>query len=434
MLDFYLPLEGEEGGLLSTLVEGLYLIAPESSAATPLMITVLFGGVLGSLYAFLQFLASPFWGRLSDRIGRRPVLLLTLCGIAFSYLVWIFSGSFLLLVISRLIGGFMSGNLSVVTAAMADLTSRQNRAKGMALIGVAFGLGFITGPAIGGLTAHFNLLDYYPKGAEWGLNPFSGPALVAFVLTLLNLLWVRYYFRETLPDNVQNNLESRPLTKNRRAGALFTALLRMPNPSIRRALHINFIFILAFSGMEFTLTFLAVERLHFTPTQIGLLFVFIGICLILTQGIIVRRLAPRVGEKRLVVAGALLAILAFIGMGYADDLSGFLGSQALFAMGIGLFNPSLTALVSLYTSDQSQGRDLGLFRSAGSLARACGPLAAAILYFSYNSRLYCFIGAIVVMIPLLLAFRLKQPRKMPDLAIPKGIPTECPPPKQLAPK
>lgn len=409
ILDFYLPVDVENGGLLSVLVDSLRRIAPASYPATPFIITVLFGGILGSLYAFLQFLAAPFWGRLSDRIGRRPVLLLTVCGTAVSYLVWAFSGSSTLLIASRLLGGLMAGNLSVATAAMADLTSRKDRAKGMALIGVAFGLGFITGPAIGGLAAQFNVLDYYPQGAEWGLNPFSVPAFAALLMAFLNLLWVRTSFRETLTAAARGRCSGTDGDSARRPRALFSALFRMPTSSIPRALWINFVFVLAFSGMEFTLTFLAVERLSFTPTQNGFLFVFIGLCLILVQGIVVRRLAPLVGEKRLVIVGALFAVIAFIGTAYADSLLSFLGSQALFATGIGLFNPSLTALVSLYASERTQGHDLGLFRSVGSLARACGPLFAAMLYFSYNSRSYCLIGALIMVAPLILAFRLTSP-------------------------
>jgi MFS family permease len=198
-----------------------------------------------------------------------------------------FSGSFLLFIVSRLLGGIMSGNLSVATAAVADVTSRENRAKGMGMIGVAFGLGFITGPAIGGISAGWNLLDSSPGLAAIGVNPFTVPAAIAFLLCLGNLIWIHARFGETRTPGA-----SAPAVRERNPLALF----RVESAAVRRANLVYFLYALCFSGMELTLSFLAVERLGYTERQLPLVFVFIGTVSILTQGLVVRRLVPKIGE------------------------------------------------------------------------------------------------------------------------------------------
>jgi MFS family permease len=175
MLEWYLPREAS-GSMLHSLIELFENLTRGHNQE--FLVAVLFGGFLGSLYSFLQFFASPFWGRLSDRVGRRRILLLTTTGTALSYLLWIYSGSFWVLVVSRLLGGIMSGNLAVATAAVADITDSRNRSRGMALIGVAFGLGFILGPALGGLGTFVDLGVNPASTATFSLTPvlLSRPA------------------------------------------------------------------------------------------------------------------------------------------------------------------------------------------------------------------------------------------------------------------
>ena len=206
MLDHYLALEGPESfvGRLAGLLEriagaGAEAGTEEGSGLSTIAVHALFGGFLGSLYSGLQFLFAPVWGAWSDRHGRRPTLLVTLAGTAASYLIWFFSGSFLLLVLARLFGGMMSGNISTVSAVIGDTTSGKDRAKGMGIIGMAVGLGFILGPALGGLGAMLDLTQDWPGLADLGVNPFSVPAGIAFGLSAPNLLWVAMRFRETLP-------------------------------------------------------------------------------------------------------------------------------------------------------------------------------------------------------------------------------------------
>jgi MFS family permease len=406
MLEYYLPSGDGSSTLLGQLIAPLATWAESSGATNPRFMTaVLFGGILGSLYSILQFICAPLWGAYSDRVGRRKVLLITISGLALSYIAWFFAASFWMLVLARVLGGVMGGNLSVATAAVADSTTREKRSSGLAIIGIAFGLGFIVGPAIGGLLAKIDLLVIAPSLKGFGVNPFSMPALVSLVLTTINLIWVYHRFEETLPP------EKRGKMNPERKGLAIFHLFRCPEPATRRTNLVYLVYMIAFTGMEFTLTFLASERFNFTPAQNGGMFVFIGLILVLVQGGIVRRLASPVGEKRLALAGIAFGVAAFLALAVAMKLALFFGALALMAFSIGLVSPTLSALVSLYSSDSDQGSNLGIFRSAGSLARAIGPLMAALVYFIYGSQSAYLFGAIVVIIPLVMALKLPRPVK-----------------------
>ena len=406
MLDYYLPTGQGEESLLGQLVSPLANWAQSSGTANPrFMTSVLFGGILGSLYSILQFICAPLWGAYSDHVGRRKVLLITISGLALSYIAWFFASSFWVLLLARVLGGAMGGNLSVATAAVADSTTREKRSTGLAIVGIAFGLGFIVGPAIGGLFAKIDLTAIAPGLEAFGVNPFSVPALASLILTLINLAWISRRFEETLPESkrAMPNTERRALTAFR--------IFQCPNTETRRTNFIYLIYMLAFSGMEFTLTFLAVERFNFSPSQNGGMFVYIGLILVLVQGGIVRRLAHPVGEKRLAIAGLALGTTAFLAIAITVKIGLFFGGLALMAFSIGLTSPTLSALVSLYSSEDDQGANLGVFRSAGSLARAIGPLMAAFIYFIYGSKSTYLFGALIVAIPLILALKLPLPEK-----------------------
>ncbi len=402
MLEYYLPGGTEDGGLLGRLIAPLANWAESSGAQDPeFMTAVLFGGILGSLYSILQFFCAPLWGAYSDRVGRRKVLLITIAGLALSYVAWFFAASFWVLVLARILGGAMGGNLSVATAAVADVTSREQRAGGMAVIGVAFGLGFIVGPGIGGLAAMVDLSTHLPALQPLGVNPFSMAALVSLLLSAINLVWVSRRFEETLPPEKRGE----PSAKR---GLQVFRLFRSGTAATRRTNLVYLIYMLAFSGMEFTLTFLAVERFQFSPAQNGGMFVFIGFILILVQGGIVRRLAPAAGEKRLALAGLAAGVAAFACLSVALAMGLFFSALALMALSIGLTSPTLSALVSLYSEDADQGSALGTFRSAGSLARAVGPLLAAFAYFAYGSQAAYLFGAALILLPLGLALTLPK--------------------------
>ncbi|MBI2423560.1 MAG: MFS transporter [Candidatus Hydrogenedentes bacterium] len=369
---------------------------------------VLFGGLLGGLYSFLQFLCAPFFGALSDRVGRRPVLLVSIAGTLVAYAMWFFAGNFALLVCSRLISGIMSANISTATAVVSDVTSRGNRSKGMAVIGIAFGLGFILGPAIGGVSTLVDLSAQFPGLVAYGVNPYSMAALVAAILTAINLVMVLVRFEETLP-----------LERRGRAGTERTlnplALLSVERfPGVNRTILAYFLFLLAFSGMEFSLTFLAVERLGYTERSNAGIFLFVGLVLALMQGGYVHRFGDRIAPRSMAVHGFLAVIPGLMIIGWAGHVqSGAILFLGLFFLSVGAAQamPCLTALVSLYTPDAEQGRILGIFRSLGALARALGPLSAGLLYWRLGPAMAYAAAGLFLIVPLLLTQGLPHPAR-----------------------
>lgn len=402
LLEYYLKLEGNTGAL-GWVVSQTDALARAFGIAN--YAPVLFGGVLSSVFSLLQFVFAPFWGAVSDRRGRRGVLLLTVSGTALGYLLWVCSGSFWLFLISRVVSGAFSGNLSVATAAVADVTTRQERSKAMGLVGAAFGLGLVTGPTLGALTVHFNLVDRFPGLATLGINPFSVPALLALVLCLINLLWIRSRFKETLSANA-------------RAGAIeprlrnpIAAILGLENPAVRRTNLVAFVFSIAFVAMESALTFLASTRFGYTARENGLLLGFLGFCAIVTQGYIVRKLLKVADEIRVLVSGLGFTVAGLCAIAYAMQPWMLYVGVALLALGSGLVNPSTTGLISLYAGAEEQGRVLGIFRSLSALARAFTPVLAGVVFWRFGSTSVFVSGAVLALAALALSIRLPKPVK-----------------------
>ena len=390
-----------QSGLLHGLTQWLDSFS-EATGAGDRFTPVLFGGILGSLYAFLQFFFAPIWGSLSDQYGRRSILLITTLGVFSSYLLWGFAGNFFLLVLARFVGGCMSGNISVATAAVADITAKENRSKGMGIVGAAFGLGFILGPALGGIFSQFNLLESQPELARLGINPFSVVAFAAAALALVNFLWVRARFAESLPKDRRGKGESRnPIAR----------LSEKFPPEIAKTNLTYFVFMFAFAGMEFTLTFLGADRFGFTPKQNASMMVFVGFILALVQGGLVRRLAPKYGEKRVAMCGLSFVSIGLVALGLANSVTGLYSGLALLAVGVGLCSPTLSSMVSLFADDSRQGSVLGTFRAIGSLARAVGPLLASFIFWWLGSlQLYLF-GAVITAFSVWLCSRVPVPVK-----------------------
>lgn len=366
---------------------------------------VLFGGVLGGLYSLLQFIAAPIWGTISDRIGRRPVLLISIAGLALSYLLWFFSGSFTLLILARFIGGIMGGNISTATAVISDVTKKENRASGMAFVGIAFATGFIMGPALGGLMALVRIDLMFVELQSLGVNPFSGPAALAFVLSLINFVWVYFRFRETLP------VEKRGKGVNHRSMNPIQLMKPLPYPGLNLTNFSYFLFLMAFSGMEFTLTFLAVERLNYSSLQNAYMFIFIGVLLAIIQGGYVRRKAHQVGEKKMAMQGMIAVIPGLFILSKAHSHLGLYGGLFFLAVGSAMIVPCLTSLVSLYTPPEQQGKSLGIFRSLGALARVFGPFFASLIYWRSDATLLYQLGAIFTVVPIILVARLPKPQE-----------------------
>lgn len=409
MLAHYREIEGGAGlfGVLESAMAGLaaWVGAPHQDAGA----VVLFGGILGSVYSLLQFGCAPVFGSLSDRIGRRPVVIVSLIGLLAAYACWFFAASFTMLVVSRVIGGIMSANISTVSAIVSDITTPRTRSKGMALIGIAFGLGFTLGPALGGLASLVDLSHLYPALAAYGVNPWSVAALVAFVLTLINLVQALLFLPETRPEGGRTERIERSLNPVR----LFHTV---EYPGVSRANFAYFIFLTAFSGMEFSLTFLAREKFGYTERDNAILFLIVGLVLALVQGSYVQSRAATIGPRRMALQGLFCIVPGLLAIGFAGQFQAvpflYLGI-VLLAAGAAQTTPCLTSLVSLYTPPEEQGRIMGVFRSLGALARAIGPLIACMIYWRLGGSAAYYLGAALLFAPILLTRALPDPRLRP---------------------
>lgn len=394
LLDHYIRAEGSSG----TLIGSMNAAAEWMGGDTVFKKTVLFGGLLSTLYSLLQFVFSPIWGAWSDRIGRRRILTITLAGNALSYLLWVFAAQFWVVVVTRLVSGMLAGNIAVASAAAADVTDEKERTKGMAVVGVAIGLGFVFGPVIGGLAAGFQFAHSAATGS-FGLNPFSVPAVIAASLAFLNYLLVVRFFPETLPP------QRRALADARRPSVFDLAQVR--SSAVRRTSFANLVYQIAFTGMENTIVFLTLALFAYSPRDNAWLFLFNGACMIFAQGL-ARQLVKRLGQRKVVMLGMLIAAGAFLWValippalaadGDGAKTSFYLG-LGLISFATGLILPSVSALVSLYSDASEQGRNLGILRSAGSLARVVGPVTAALLYFHFGSHFWVYLGGALLMLP-----------------------------------
>ncbi len=396
LLDHYIRTEGSAG----TLIGALNSAAEWMGGDTVFKKTVLFGGLLSTLYSLLQFIFSPIWGALSDRVGRRRILTITLAGNALSYLLWIFAAQFWVVVVTRLISGMLAGNIAVASAAAADITDEKERTKGMAVVGIAIGMGFVFGPVIGGLASSIQFAQG-PVLGSFGLNPFSVPAAIAASLCVLNFLLVVKFFPETLAP------ERRAASDAKRPSIFDLATVR--SSAVRRTSFANLVYQVAFTGMENTIVFLTFALFVYSPRDNAWLFLFNGACMIFAQGL-ARQLVKRLGQRKVIMLGMLIASVAFVCVALiptpAPGTPSPAWSETTFYLGLGLISfatglilPSVSALVSLYSDASEQGRNLGILRSAGSLARVIGPVTAALLYFHFGSHFWVYIGGALLMLP-----------------------------------
>ena len=395
LLRFYVDREGADS-FVGELVSVLSGWADGDEFAT----VVLFGAVLGSLYSVLQFLFAPVWGSLSDRLGRRPILLWTIAGGVVSYAIWAISAQFSWFVASRLLGGMMAGNIATASAVVADTTTDRNRSRGMAVVGMAIGLGFVCGPALGGVLAGMEL-GASTDTAAWGLHPYSAAALGSLAMAALNWLWVARRLPESHPP--ERRLTRTPGARTLRPWRLLQSL---PFPGIASTNGAYFCYLTAFAAMEFTLTFLAVERFSFSPSDNAWMFVFVGLVAAFVQGGFVRRQAARIGEQRLAVAGVAATIPGLLLVGLAPDTRFLYAGLFLMACGSSCVTPCLSALLSQYTPVDRQGLSLGVFRSMGSLSRALGPLLGGVAYWQWGSRAPYLMGAVFLLAPVWITLRL----------------------------
>jgi DHA1 family tetracycline resistance protein-like MFS transporter len=321
-------------------------------------------GLLFASYSVMQLVFSPVLGRLSDKHGRRPILLISLLGTCFGFLILGFATTLWMLFIGRIIDGISGGNISTAQAYIADITTPENRAKGMGLIGAAFGLGFVFGPAIGGILS------------RWGINiPFLFAGGLAFANAIL------LYF--TLPETVTPDHPARVSAASGRGWKQVLEALRQTRLAF--VLTIYFLSIVAFSIMTTSFSLFMMFRLGYDAWHNGWIFAFVGIVSAIIQGGLIGKAVKRFGEPVLIITGLLLFSISLIlspFVGPATGVIGILSICALSAIGNAFSGPSLTSLASKSASAGEQGVVLGVTQSVASLARAVGPSIAAFMIYS----------------------------------------------------
>ena len=308
-------------------------------------------GLLATSFSLMQFVFAPIWGRLSDRWGRRPIILAGLLGSALSYLAFGLATSLPMLFAARILAGIAGANIPTAQAFIADSTTPQNRARGMGLVGAAFGLGFIFGPAIGGFLS------------AWG---YQAPAFFAATLSLANFSAALFFLPESLPP------ERRGVSG--RAGRIEAFRRAITRPRLPLVLLVSFLVMTSFASFESMFALFAEARFGFGATTIGYLFAWVGLVLAVVQCVLVGTLVPRIGEHRLVPAAILVMAVALAGHALAPTVPWLMAALGLLAMGMGFNSPSILAIVSRLADPADQGGTLGISQSLASLARILGPL------------------------------------------------------------
>jgi multidrug resistance protein len=309
-------------------------------------------GWLAAIFSLAQFACAPLWGRLSDRIGRRPVMLISILGSSAAYLLTGWASTIPILFAARLLDGATGGSVAVAQACLADITTPEERSKAMGLVGVAFGLGFVIGPFVGGELSHW-------------FSP-SAPFYFIALLSLLNAGWIYQRLPETLAPEHRSD---------RHPHSNVIDIFRQENGGLfARLVAIYFLFLTGFSIMTFVFTLFNHERFRFEEADNGRLFGLIGLVGIIVQGGVLRRLLPRTGEKPLTVIGSAALAVGFFLLPLAHSVGVLIGLSCLIAVANSLIQPTLNGLASRSMSSVFQGRAMGLFQSAASLGRAIGPV------------------------------------------------------------
>ncbi|HZT50394.1 MAG TPA: MFS transporter [Stellaceae bacterium] len=357
--------------------------------ASPFAVTMLMAS-----YSLAQFVAAPILGRLSDRLGRKTVLLASLACSVLSY-VWLgLADALWMLFAARLLAGAGAGNIAAAQAYIADVTPPEKRAHGMGMIGAAFGLGFTVGPAIGGVVAGAD-----PATADLARPAFLAACLsaVAFALTMLRL-------KESLAAG--SALAARPSRLALAKGAF-------ARPVLANLITLLFVTVSAFAGMETTFALWANRSFGWGPEQVGWIFFYVGIVLAALQGGAIGKLARRFGEARLVVAGAAIIGAGLLGLAFAGSLWAVLVVTGMLAIGMGLLNPSVTSLVSREAGAEERGGIMGVSQSASSLARIVGPAVAGAVFSLWGRDAPFVLGALLMAGVVAMAVRLPRAEAQP---------------------
>ena len=343
--------------------------------ASPAIITPILG-----TYSLCQLLAMPLWGRLSDRFGRRPILLSSLGGACLSYLILGYAENIWWLLASRALGGFMAGNLAAALAYASDVSRPQERAKAMGAVGAAIGIGFMMGPAIGGLLAGDDELQ----------ANFLRPALVSAALALFAMLLVVFVLREShTPEQRERH---RAIAQRSRPWTLLAA-----QPGLRWLALAAAMLIFSQSTMESIFAIWSLNRFGLGPRAVGFAMFALALVAVLSQGLLVRLLAPRYGESRLAIAGVIANACGALTIAFSTSFPMVIAGLALIGLGAGCFNPSASALASRQADEGNRGAVMGTYQGGVSAARILAPLSAGAIFSSIGHNAPFVVGGLVAL-------------------------------------
>ena len=346
---------------------GFSLILPllpfyaEEFGASPTLI-----GLLVASYAAAQLVGAPILGRMSDRFGRRPILIISIAGTFIGFLMLGFANSLWMLFASRLLDGFTGGNISVAQAYITDITDEKNRAKGLGLLGAAFGLGFIIGPAIGGTLSVYG---------------FAVPAFVAAGLSLLALLGVIFFLPESLTEEQRTALAG----KSRQEFSFKNFWAAINRPRVGPLLHIRFFYGLAFATFTTIFPLYALYRLSLDAQATGYVLTYVGLLVVFVQGFLVGRLANRYNESNLIFISTVILTFTFFAWAMVSSLVLLLIVLVPLAFASGVLNTLLNSSLSKSVYPEEVGGTLGLSASLESLTRVISPTAGGYLLGSVGT-------------------------------------------------
>jgi multidrug resistance protein len=346
-------------------------------------------GLLFSAYPLCQLIAGPILGRLSDRFGRRPLLIFSQAGTALSFLILGLSSNFPIMLLARMLDGASGGNILVAQAYVADVTPPEHRSRGMGLIGMAFGLGFVLGPLLGGV------LISLPISPAWRLRL---PFLVAAGFS--TLAWFLVLFR--LPESIRKDAPAREAARVLSWRGLVDTITL---PGIGSLILLGFLSIMAFAALEGTMALFLRRRLEWEPQSAAFAFAGLGLLSAIVQGGLIRRLVPRYGEPRLIGSGIAIVAVGFAWLAFISNALELAGALFLVGVGQGLLGPSISGMLSRLTPASEQGAVFGTFSSVQTVARMISySLANVLLAWStgapywFGFAVYLVAGLVAVLV------------------------------------
>jgi len=354
-------------------------------------------GLAITIYALAQFIFTPVLGTLSDRYGRRPIILASLLIEALSLALAALAGSLPILFVARFIGGLGASNIGSAQAVVADVTPAQGRARGMGLIGAAIGLGFVVGPALGGLLA--------PLGP-------AVPFWAAMIVALANALLVLRFLPETRQMEIARPTMNREPTVGTLPGGqvsrfivgLFAGWRQvLRHPVVARLVVVNLLFTVAFTAMEAVFPLFTQHSFSWTARQNGYIFTYAGIVIVLMQGGMVGQLVKRLGERRLLIAGLVMLAAGLALLAWSTSLALLLVALGIVSMSDGAVTPMVSALLSFANPPTTRGETLGLAQAVAGLGRVIGPLAAGSILATLGPGAPFFVGSALVVLAALIA-------------------------------